>query len=118
MLHRKTWLFVAIGILANVTGNSLLAYGLRGHGGALAVALGIPVLAAAMFSQMLLLSWADLSYVLPLSSIGYALTAFVGHFVLGEDVSAARWIGVAAISLGVALVSPTPARTTPQELKR
>src|SRR5215510_11119003 len=112
MLHRKTWIFLATSIVSNVTGNSLLSYGMHGTGGLAAVAFGVPLLIVQMFSQMLLLSWADLSYVLPLTSLAYALTALAGHFVLGQHVSVARWIGVAAISCGVALVSPTPLRST------
>ena len=39
------------------------------------VALGVVLLIVWLLSQMTLLSWADLSYVLPVTSVGYVLTA-------------------------------------------
>jgi uncharacterized membrane protein len=56
---------------------------------------------------MLLLSWADLSYVLPITSVGYVLTAISGRLLLGEQISAARWTGVTLIMAGVVLVGRT-----------
>ena len=49
-----------------------------------------------LLSHMALLSWADLSYVLPVTSIAYVLVALVGRFLLHEQVSPARWVGVDA----------------------
>jgi drug/metabolite transporter (DMT)-like permease len=60
---------------------------------------------------MTLLSWADLSYVLPVTSIGYALSALAGRLFLHETVTPSRWAGILAIVVGVALV----ARTAPRE---
>ena len=54
---------------------------------------------------MALLSWADLSYVLPVTSVGYVLVALVGRFFLNEQISAQRWAGIVLIMAGVALVS-------------
>ncbi|MFN8008091.1 MAG: hypothetical protein U0V70_13925 [Terriglobia bacterium] len=54
-----------------------------------------------------LLSWADLSFVLPASSFGYVLNVAMAHHFLGEPVSLARWIGTTLISIGVILVSIT-----------
>ena len=42
------------------------------------VALGIVLLIVWLLSRMALLSWADLSYVLPLTAIGYIITALIG----------------------------------------
>ena len=53
---------------------------------------------------MALLSWADLTYVLPATSFGYVLNAFLGHYFLGEHISAGRWIGTALIVAGMVLV--------------
>jgi uncharacterized membrane protein len=58
------------------------------------------------------LSWADLSYVLLVTAIGYGLVAFLSWALLGEQVSATRWAGVAVITAGVALVGSTPVSTT------
>lgn len=71
------------------------------------VALGVILLIVWLLSQMLLLSWADLSYVLPVTSTGYVLTAISGRLFLGEQISAARWTGVTLIMAGVMLVGRT-----------
>ena len=80
--------------------------------------LGIVSLMLFFVSYLLLLTWADLSYVQPASAIGYALVALLGYFLLGESVSPMRWVGVLFICGGVALVTgtnPTTARSYPCE---
>jgi drug/metabolite transporter (DMT)-like permease len=64
------------------------------------------------------LSWADLSFVLPVTSFGYAVTAFMSWRFLGEPVSVTRWIGTIIICFGVAVVSRTEQRTTGSESDR
>ena len=54
-----------------------------------------------------LLSWADLSFVLPASSFGYVLNVALAHYVLLEPVSMSRWFGTMLISIGVVVVSMT-----------
>jgi drug/metabolite transporter (DMT)-like permease len=76
------------------------------------VAAGVGLLLLWMLSQMLLLSWADLSFVLPVTAIGYVLTAIAGRVFLGEQISPARWAGVLLIMAGVALVGRTAHNTT------
>jgi len=120
-LLRKTCIAAAVVVLSNVAGNASLSRGLRGHGpapgaGPLAylaaflnpwVAAGVCLLILWMLSRMALLSWADLSYVLPVTASGYVLTAVAGHVLLGEHLSATRWAGTALIVAGVALVGAT-----------
>ena len=120
-LIRKTSVAAAVVVLSNVAGNASLSRGLRGHGpapgaGPLAylgvfldpwVAAGVCLLILWMLSRMALLSWADLSYVLPVTASGYVLTAVAGHFLLGEHLSATRWAGTVLIVAGVALVGAT-----------
>jgi uncharacterized membrane protein len=65
-----------------------------------------------MLSNMTVLSWADYSYVMPASAIGYAAVTFVGMALLGETVSPRRWIGVALICVGVFLVGQTKPSTS------
>jgi uncharacterized membrane protein len=72
----------------------------------------ILVLIGFMLSNMTVLSWADYSYVMPASAMGYAAVTFVGMAVLGERVSLRRWIGVALICAGVFLVGQTKPRTS------
>ena len=75
------------------------------------VALGILFLLAFFAAYMTALSWADLTYVLPATSLGYVLLALIAKFVLHEQVSTARWLGIALISAGVGFVTQGPALT-------
>lgn len=74
--------------------------------------LAILFLLGFMLTNMTVLSWADYSYVMPASAIGYAAVAFVGMTLLGETVSPRRWIGVALICAGVFLVGQTKPGTS------
>src|ERR1700756_1594706 len=75
------------------------------------VAVGIVLLLAFFASYMNALSWADLTYVLPATSLGYVLLALVAKVALHEQVSPLRWIGIALISGGVGFVAGGPALT-------
>ena len=124
-LGAKTRIFTAIVVLANVLGNSLMSRGVRLHGSILGssaleylqvmfnpyVASGICLMIVWMLARMALLSWADLSYVLPVTSLTYVLTAVMGRVFLGEQVSARRWVGTVLIMAGTALVGSTAVRT-------
>jgi uncharacterized membrane protein len=117
----KTRVFTALVIVTNVLGNLLLSLGMRRIGSligqpALAyiaalfhpgVACGVSLLIVWLISQMTLLSWADLSFVMPVTSVGYVLSALMGRVFLHEQVSWRRWIGIGIIMLGVLLVSRT-----------
>ena len=121
----KTRIFTAIVVLTNVLGNSFLSRGMQSVGELLSlsplpyiralfnpwVAVGVSLLIVWLLSHMALLSWADLSYVLPMTSIAYVLVALVGRFLLHEQVSPARWVGVTLIMAGVTLVGHTAPRT-------
>jgi uncharacterized membrane protein len=125
-LQLKTRIFTAIVVLTNVLGNSFLSRGMQGVGELLSlsplpyiralfnpwVAVGVSLLIVWLLSHMALLSWADLSYVLPVTSIAYVLVALVGRFLLHEHVSLTRWLGVTLIVAGVTLVGHTVPRTT------
>src|SRR5271157_3218735 len=71
------------------------------------VAFGISLLIVWLLSRMALLSWADLSYVVPVTAIGYVLNALMGRVFLGEQVSGWRWAGTLLIVAGIALVGST-----------
>src|SRR5438309_8427311 len=79
------------------------------------VAVGILLLLAFFASYMNALSWADLTYVLPASSLGYVLLALVARFALHEQVSPLRWAGIALISGGVGFVAGGPSLTHHQD---
>jgi uncharacterized membrane protein len=108
----KTHLFTFIVIATNVLGNFALSWGLR-HGSVFSpyALLGVSLLIVWFLSRMTLLSWADLSYVLPVTSIGYVLTAFIGKYFLGEQINVGRWLGTFLIACGTVLVGSTAART-------
>jgi len=76
------------------------------------VAIGIILLLAFFASYMNALSWADLTYVLPATSLGYVLLALVAKFALHEAVSPLRWLGIVFISGGVGFVAGGPALTS------
>lgn len=75
------------------------------------VAGGIVLLLAFFAAYTNALSWADLTYVLPATSLGYVLLAMVARFALHEQVSPLRWMGIALISGGVSFVAGGPALT-------
>lgn len=123
-LRVKTWACATIVVLANVFGDYFMKRGMAKAGpvsGPLDyvlslfqpwVALGVALLIVWQLSRMALLSWADLSYVLPLTSIGYVLVALLGRVLLNEQITATRWVGIALIVTGVAVVSGTTAPQT------
>jgi uncharacterized membrane protein len=63
-------------------------------------------------SYMMLMSWADYSYVMPAGAFGYALLTFLAVVFLHENVSPRRWVGVFLICVGVLVVGLTKPRTT------
>ncbi|MBK6797173.1 MAG: EamA family transporter [Acidobacteria bacterium] len=76
---------------------------------------GIFILSIFFGLYLVALSWADLSFVLPVTAFGYVLNAFMSWKLLGEHVSIVRWIGTLIICVGVAVVSNTEQRTTRQD---
>ena len=77
-----------------------------------AVALGILLLISWLLMRMTLLSWADLSFVLPLTSLGYILAAVLGYAVLHEAITPGHWLGTILIFAGTILVGTTEGKTT------
>jgi hypothetical protein len=94
-LRAKTWACATVVVLSNVFGNFFLKFGMPAE---LAspldyitvlfrpwVSLGVLLLILWMLARMVLLSWADLSYVLPVTSIGYVLVAITGRVLLHDQ---------------------------------
>ncbi len=121
MNFRKYLVLAGVTVFAPV-GDSLLAYGMKQvgnislhHFGSLLLAisnpwvgLGIVLLLGFFASYMSALSWADLTYVLPASSLGYVLLAVIARFALHERVSLMRWLGITLVSSGVGFVTTGP----------
>ena len=121
-LRWKTRFFLALVICSQPLGNLSLTLGMKHRAldsplDYLAaifsphVALGIVLLIVWLLSRMALLSWADLSYVLPITSVGYIITTVIARFVLNEQISLTRWSGTLLIVAGTALVGMTNANT-------
>jgi len=66
---------------------------------------GVPLMALSFYALLLLLSWAPISLVIPASALSYVAGTLGAKFILGEDVSIARWAGVILVCIGVALVA-------------
>ena len=75
------------------------------------VTAGILLLLAFFSCYMSALSWADLTYVLPATSLAYVFVALFGHFRLHEEISPTRWLGIALIAAGVGFVAAGPSVT-------
>ncbi|MFY9979051.1 MAG: EamA family transporter, partial [Candidatus Sulfotelmatobacter sp.] len=129
-LHLKTYLFILLMVVFGPLGNVLLGKGMKrigaihiaslAQGGQVLARIlssatiwaGILSLLSFFLAYMLVLSWADYSYVQPASSVSYAMVALLAHFLLRETISPVRWLGVLIICLGVLVVGYTPPRTT------
>jgi drug/metabolite transporter (DMT)-like permease len=66
--------------------------------------IGVAMMALAFFSLLLLLSFEQVSFVVPVTALSYLVGAIGGAFFLGERVSLQRWIGIALVCVGVTLV--------------
>lgn len=75
------------------------------------VAVGIVSLILFFAAYSAALSWADLTYVLPATSMGYVWIALLSRFFLHEHISGYRWAGILMIAGGVGLVTRGPALT-------
>jgi len=127
----KTYVLLFLLILLGSVGNTILSKGMKdagdldiSHVSSLAAGAarlltsgtiwaGIAMMLGFMVCHMLVLSWADYSFVMPFSAIAYALVPLLAYLFLHEQVSTARWIGIVLIVLGVVLINRTPHRTTP-----
>ena len=127
----KTLALVLAVVFLNAVGNVFLAWGMRHIATQVSVnpvdyiramlnpfvASGIVLLIFWLLTRMALLSWADLSFVLPLTGLGYILTAVFGKYILAENVPLGHWFGTLLIFAGTAMVGTTRHHTNaPTEL--
>src|SRR6202020_2319208 len=103
-LRWKTRVFAIIVILSNAFGNFFLDRGMHGRVTNTPFEYVTAILTPWLLSRMALLSWADLSYVLPVTSFGYVASALIGHFFLNEHITPHRWAGTLLIVAGTILV--------------
>ncbi len=116
-------------VVTNVLGNFAMSWGMKHQATDLGlsplayirliftpwVLLGTTLLILWLLSRMTLLGWADLSYVLPITSIGYVMSAVLGKVFFGEMVTWQRWLGTGFIVIGIIFVGLTAANTTERE---
>lgn len=126
----KTFFFIVIIVIFAPLGNVLLSKGMKpislpanwGTASILHVLgqilsapyiwLGILSLLVFFVAHMLVLNWADYTYVQPASSMSYLSLVVFSYALLGEKVSALRFVGIAIICTGVIIVGRTHPRTT------
>lgn len=119
----KLVVILLIGLMMEATGVVFLSKGLKQIGEAASISVaevarligrGIAnpnilagvALEAGFFGTLLyLMSRGDVSFVWPLTSLGFVLTTLAARFILKEEVSAFRWGGVLLIVLGAGLIT-------------
>jgi drug/metabolite transporter (DMT)-like permease len=124
-LRRKTFILLFARVLFVALGDVALARGMQNIGAVSLssssalwhvfiqiitngmIWLGIALLLAYFVCHLLLLSWADYSYVLPTSAAYYVIVPLLGLILLHESVGVMRWVGATIVSLGVILVGVT-----------
>jgi drug/metabolite transporter (DMT)-like permease len=120
----QTYLLLLLFISLKALGNLALAWGTKHFPQHLAgnpvlyllamlepfVAAGIAMQILALLTRMALLSRADLSFVLPVTAIGYVISTVLGMLVLGETVTVSGWAGTLLIFAGAAVVGSSPER--------
>jgi drug/metabolite transporter (DMT)-like permease len=129
-LQLKTMPLILISIILGPLGNVFLGKGMKGVGSVTSarmidllpiasrvlrseyIWLGIVCLMGFFVTHMLLLTWADYSYVQPATSLSYLSIAILSYLLLGEMISPLRWLGVAVICVGVLIVGRTSPSTS------
>jgi drug/metabolite transporter (DMT)-like permease len=131
LTFRKYLVLVGITVFSTL-GDSLLARGMKQVGGISLhnisgllfailnpwVGIGILLLLAFFASYMSALSWADLTYVLPATSLGYVLVALIARVGFREEITLTRWLGIACIAAGVGIVAAGPSLTSAHHRER
>jgi transporter family protein len=119
----KTAVLIAVIVFADAAGDVLLTRGMKQVGEISTISpkillsiarkvltnrsfiSGILFFAVTFFSFLTVLSWADLSFVFPATSLVYVVSTLGAKFILKETVSFQRWAGIFLVCLGVALTS-------------
>ena len=96
---------VRIGELDRVTASEILRVARKGVTDA-RILLGVVFEAVFFLCLLFLMSkGAEISFIWPLTALGFVFTTFAARFILDEKVSLGRWIGVMLIMAGAALIT-------------
>ncbi len=119
----KTIIIMMIAVTAGTVGDILLAKGMKQLGdlstmnlrGILEVAyramsewkivVGTAMLALFFFLWLAVLSWEDLTVALPMQALNYVLVAILAKYLLHEQISPLRWVGIALVCVGVIMIT-------------
>jgi hypothetical protein len=117
------WALAAVMVSADVLSDLMLSRGMKQVGRRLDLTIGnllklphlvirnsrtltaIGLSAVHFFAFLALLSYWDLSIVIPIGALVFVLGTASARLVLGERVPATRWVGVCLIALGVAIAA-------------
>lgn len=69
------------------------------------ILLGLFLYAMSVFLWLGAMSTLDVSFMYPLLSLGYAVTAILAFVFIGESVSIIRWIGIVLVIAGCILIT-------------
>jgi drug/metabolite transporter (DMT)-like permease len=118
----RTFVFLAMVVLSGTGGDIAMTHGMKRIGevkdfspravlGVLGRAfrlgwfwLGIALMALAFFSLLALLTWADVSFVVPATALNYVVGALGAKILLGERLGRSRWAAILLVTLGVAVI--------------
>ena len=67
--------------------------------------LGILCLAISFCAFLAVLSWADLSFIVPATSLSFVVSTLGAKWLLKERINRLRWLGTLLVCVGVALLS-------------
>jgi|SRR2546426_9082521 len=126
----KTLLVLLVATLCEAVGETFLSSGMRSPGPVslsslsgwiglvlsvvknLHVTAGVIFMACFFYLYLATLSWSDLSYALPLTSMSYVFAALFARFFLRESISWYRWTGTLVILIGISLIAMDESRRT------
>jgi transporter family protein len=119
----NTALMLAIIILSGALGDVYIAKGMKQIGeihtlslralallgrrmiSNVAFLLGLLYMIAGFLAFLVVLSWADLSFISPATSLSFVLATLGAKWILKENINRLRWLGTVLVGLGVALLS-------------
>jgi len=74
------------------------------------VLVGLCIYAVGTAFWVRAVSRSSISYLYPLSAVSYAVVALGGHELFGEVMPPLRWVGIAVMSIGVAVLAASEQR--------